>query len=165
VPAIRGPFDRARGTVTLAAESIATILPGVVVDGLEALDVVPEVDVESGLRSTVWGAGVSTTSRRLAAIKRIVAQLFPENAYRGLFSYRVVSQSGERLNLQAERVSMEMPDLKRVRVRPGLPGCKAQHALGSLVLVGFVEGFDVAASFAVLAAIALLTAEILKVTR
>ena len=59
--------------------------------------------------------------------------------FRGVFEYRVVTQSGERLNLQPVRVSLGMPDLQRVYVRPGVPGVKAMHTLGSRVLVGFVD--------------------------
>ena len=33
-----------------------------------------------------------------------------------------------------------MPDLQRVRVRPGVPGCSADWPLGSMVLVAFVDG-------------------------
>lgn len=139
VQATRGPLDVARGTVTLAAEEIATILPGIRVDGIEAVDVVHEVGAGTGLRSTIWGSGISATSRRLNAIRRIVEQSIPDYIYHGIYEYRIVTQEGERLNLQPVRVSIGLPDLRRVPVRPGIPGAKAEHALGAQVLVAFVN--------------------------
>ena len=59
--------------------------------------------------------------------------------YRGVWSYRVVAQTGERLDLQAERASSGMPDLQRVRVRYPA-GVKSDHSPGSMVLVAFVDG-------------------------
>ncbi len=57
-----GPVDRARRMVTLASDTLAAILPGLVVDGMTAVDVQHEVTPD-GLRSTVWGSlGPSTTS-------------------------------------------------------------------------------------------------------
>ncbi len=135
-----GPVDRARGTVTLASESIAKILPGVVVDGLEAVDVAHEMTAKGGLRTTIWGAvGPLNTTRALAAFRVIFDQLDPNRKYRGTTEYRVSTQEGERLNLQPIRVSSGMPDLRRVYVRPGMAGLKTKAALGARVLVGFID--------------------------
>jgi len=135
-----GPVDRARGTVTLATDLIATILPGTVVDGLEAVDVEHVLSVKGGLRSTIWGAnGLGKTSRRLAALRALLEQLDPFRRFRGVTEYRVVTQTGQRINLQPVRVSTGMPDLRRVPVRPGVSGCNSNVALGSRVLVGFVD--------------------------
>jgi hypothetical protein len=134
----RGPVDKARGKVTLAAESIAKILPGLVVDGLSAVDVQHDVSPDGGVRSTVWGAR-GGTSRRLDALAEILAQLDPSAPYRGVSEYRVESLTGDRFNLTPVRVSSTMPDLGRVVARPGLPGCKGAAKLGSRVLVGFVD--------------------------
>ncbi len=133
-----GPVDVARGTVTLAAESIAGILPGLVVDGLEAVDVVHEVSAEHGLRSTIWGEQ-GGGSRRLAAFRSLLEQIDPHAKFRCPTEYRVVTLEGERLNLQPVKVSTGMPNLPRVLVRPGVSGCRADVALGSRVLVGFVD--------------------------
>jgi hypothetical protein len=134
-----GPVDRARATVELAAESIAALVPGITVEGIEAVDVLHEL-TPAGLRTTLWGAGIAATSRRLAAWRRIFEQLDPSRRYRGVFEYRIVTQDGERANLQPIRVSLGMPDLQRVFIRPGVPGARADHALGSRVIVGFVDG-------------------------
>ncbi len=138
-PATRTAVDLSRGTVELAAESLAGLVPGVVVDGLEAIDVHHELG-DARLRTLVWGAGVSDTSRRLAAQRRLLALLLPDYKFRGVHEFRVVSQEGERVNLQPVRASAGMPSLRRVRVRPGIPGASAKITLGTLVLVTFIDG-------------------------
>lgn len=131
--------DLARGTVTLASESIVNILPGLVVNGLEAIDVEHEYSAKGALRSKIWGRRGVGNSRRLAALRVILDQLDPDRAFRGLYEYRIVTQEGERLNLQPVRVSTGMPDLRRVFVRPGIPGVSALYSLGARVVVGFVD--------------------------
>lgn len=137
--ATKGPLDRARGTITLASEKIAKILPGVVVEGLEAADVLHEMSAKDGLRSTIWGKLADARSRRVEALRRIMDQLDPDRPFRGVTEYRVVLQSGDRLSLQPVRVSTGMPDLERVTMRPGVSGCSSTVALGSRVLVGFAD--------------------------
>lgn len=136
--ATRGPYDPSRGVLDVAAESIVSLVPGVVVDGVEAVDVIHELTPDK-LRTTIWGSRAAGTSRQLAAMRRLFEQLDPRARYAGLHSYRVVSLDGERLNLQPERASQGMPDLRRVRIRPGVQGCKGETALGSMVLVAFVD--------------------------
>lgn len=132
-----GPVDLARGTVTLASESIATILPGLVVDGLTAVDVEHECTPE-GLRSKVWGAR-GASSRFVSNFKAILDQLDPDRAFRAPVEYRVTSLTGDRINAQPVRASLGMPDVTRVLARPGLPGCKGNAKLGSRVLISFIE--------------------------
>lgn len=130
--------DLALGKIELADELIAALVPGAIVAGLEAVDVVHEFS-PAGLRTTLWGKGIASTSRRLTALRRIVDQLDPGRRFRGLYEYRVVTQDAERLNLQPVRVSTGMPDLQRVPVRPGVPGTRADVTLGTRVLVGFID--------------------------
>lgn len=133
------PIDRAGRRLVLAADVLAPLVPGAVVDGLEALDVVHNVDPESGLRTTVYGKGIATTSKLLDAYRKMLDQLDPDRAFRGTFEYRVVLLSANRVDLQPVLVSTGMPDLQRVPVRPGLAGAKSQLALGSRVLVTWVN--------------------------
>jgi hypothetical protein len=130
------PVDRARGKVVLATEQIATILPGVVVDGLTATDVQHDISAKSGIRSTVWFA---QSPGPLDSFRAIIDQIDPDRAYRGVTEYRVVTLSGNRLNLQPIRVGAGMPDLERVPVRPGVAGCHAELTLGARVLVAFID--------------------------
>ncbi len=68
--------DLARGKLVLASEKIATILPGLVVDGLTAVDVLHELGPD-GLRSTVWGTQTAST---LDTLRKIDEQLDPRRA-------------------------------------------------------------------------------------
>ncbi len=135
-----GPVDHARGTVTLARESIAAILPGVTVRGLTAIDVHHEVDAKGGLRTTIWGQLAPTdASRRLDAWRALFDALDPARPYRGVTEYRVLGLEGKRANLTPVRASSGMPDLKRVMAYPGVPGCEGSVRAGSVVLVGFIN--------------------------
>ena len=130
--------DLALGKLVIAADAIATLVPGATVDGLVVLDVVHTVHAGK-LRTTVYGARGSAASRLGSALGLVVDALTAELRYRGVWSYRVVAQSGELLDLQVERASCGLPDLQRVPVRYPA-GVKATHAMGSMVLVAFVNG-------------------------
>lgn len=133
------PLDKARHFVELASDSIAAILPGVVVDGMEAVDVEHSITPD-GLRSKVWGlANDAGDFRDLAAVRAVFDALDPNRKFRGVTEYRVVTRSGDRLNLQPVLSSIGMPTLARVKVRPGVAGMKAIVPLGSVVLVAFVN--------------------------
>jgi hypothetical protein len=133
------PADLSRRTVTLAAEQIAKLLPGAIVDGLEAVDVHHSIDSKGGLRTELWGSLAGGSSRTLEAFRKILDQIDPDRAFRGVTEYRVVTTSGKRLNLQPIRVSTGMPELRNVPAMPGVGGCDTDPALGSRVLVGFVD--------------------------
>ena len=130
--------DEAAARVVLGADELAGLIPGAVVDGIEAVDVLHEL-ADGTLRTTLWGDR-GASSRTGTAFARIVLALTAELRYSGLHSYRVVSQNGERLDLQVERASSGLPNLQRVRVRYGVPGATVEHTLGALVLVAFVDG-------------------------
>ncbi len=136
----RGPVDQANLTVALSGEAIATVLPGVVVDGLEAVDVEHTIG-GSSVRSVVYGARATAQFGTVeAALESAISRLLPWLRYaRGPFEYRVVTQTGEKLNLQPVLSSLGLGDLDSVPVRPGVPGVRADVALGSRVLVSFIN--------------------------
>jgi hypothetical protein len=140
-------IDTQLRVVRLGCETLAGLRPGVVVSGVQASDVVITQDPKR-IRATVYGM---QSSRTLAAFERLLTSLFPDLVYRGAFEYRVVTQSGDRLNLQPALVSTGLPDLSRVPMRPGVAGARNDVKLGSLVVVQFlnadpgrpvVTGFD-----------------------
>lgn len=135
--AAREPVDHAACVVVLAPETLTGLSPGVIVDGVTAVDVLHEL-TKGKLRTTVFGR-LGTTSRRLEALRRIFDQLDPARRYRGIYEYRVVTLEGDRLNLQPVRVSTGMPDLGRVPVSPGVAGASSTLVPGARVLVGFVD--------------------------
>lgn len=134
----RGRVDASAGSIELMADSIASILPGCICDGMIAVDV---VHVLSGnrLRSTLYGSAFGAVSKRLLAWSRLLEQLRPFDRYRGVWEYRVVAQNSDRLDLQAASTRFGLPDLRGVRVRAGIPGVRAENTIGSLVLVAFVN--------------------------
>ncbi len=137
--AVRLKTDLAQGTIELAPELVADLVPGSVVDGLEAVDI--EHSLDGGkVRTTVWGRGIAETTRLTTAFGRLIDSFTGHHKYFAPWDYRVVQVSGERFDLQTVRVSTGMPDLRLVPIRPGVSGCKAHPKLGSLVLVGFVNG-------------------------
>lgn len=127
--------DRDSGVVELhGAESLAVLVPGVVVEGLEALDVCHELE-PTGIRTVLF-------CRRQTgnAWRALIEAALPDLRFRGgPYEYRVVSRTGARLNLQPVRSSLGLPSLRRVRVRPGLPGMRSEPKLGACVLVSFVN--------------------------
>lgn len=133
------PVDRARATLVLASESIAQFVPGVVVDGLEAVDVQHELSAEGGLRTSLWGRRGAGSSRELEAFMRLMDLADPDREFRAIWEYKVDKQSGNRLDLKPVLASSGMPDLRRVSMRPGVPGAKADVMLGTRVLVAFIN--------------------------
>jgi hypothetical protein len=124
--------DSASQRIVVASDSVARLVPGAIVSGITSQDVRHVLTTE-GLRTTIWGSLQSNSWRAL-----ILAAL-PQLRYAGIFEYRVVTQEGDRLNLQAVRSSLGLPDLRRVSYSPGIPGASSTVALGSIVLVGFVN--------------------------
>lgn len=131
-------IDRARATVRLATDKIADLLPGAIVEGIEAVDVEHELSPD-GLRTTIWGAQGKGEPREVAALRKVIEQIDPHRSFRGVWEYRVATLSGKRLDLQPQRVSTGMPVLQRVPVRPGVAGCEATLTLGARVLVTFID--------------------------
>lgn len=131
--------DPAARVVTLAATtSLAGVEPGATTEYGAAVDVEVSLGPE-GIRARL-SAAPSAPSRRIAAMAKLLDALDPNRKFRATAEYRVISQSGERLNLQPVRSRADLPDLARVPVRAGIPGAKAQHALGSQVLVAWLDG-------------------------
>jgi len=130
--------DRALGVVGLDTDDLQQLVPGVRVDGQD-----PATDIEITLRSNKLLTSVyyaPRISRRLAAYADLFDALDPHRRFRATYEYRVVTQSSDRLDLQTVRRATGMPDLLDVPVRPGMAGLRADVALGSLVLVAYVDG-------------------------
>lgn len=139
IDARRVRVDQGVGVIVLAASELSDLLPGATVDGLTAVDVQHDLDAETGLRTTLYGSPWGY-SRRVEALRRLIRQLLPEYKWRGVYEYRIGQQSGERLSVQPIRTSAGLPSISRVKVRPGIPGARAEHTLGSQVLVSFIDG-------------------------
>lgn len=79
------------------------------------------------------------SARIRSALQRLARAALPEVPMHGLYEYRVVTSSsgGDFLDLQATVAGL--PDLARVPARPGAGGSRTSPALGSMVLVGFIN--------------------------
>lgn len=135
----RTRIDLRGQVVELATETLAGLVPGVIVGGLD-----PASDVEYVLEESRLTARVFAKTRRSARVelwRRIFSGLFPALAFGGTWEYRVVSPAvgDKRYNLQAARTASGMPDLARVPVRPGMSGLRAKIKPGALVLVVFAD--------------------------
>jgi hypothetical protein len=127
----------ARVVELAAVDSVAGLEPGAATEYGTASDVDLELS-DQGVRARLYAS--STPNRRAAALARLLAAHDPGARWRGLWEYRIVTQTGERLNLQPVRTRADLPDLARVPVRAGVPGVRAQHTPGSHVLVAFLDG-------------------------
>jgi hypothetical protein len=78
--------------------------------------------------------------RLFEAVRNIVAGLLEPTRYHALYRYRVVEMQNDRVALQAVSSAALLPDMQAISMKPGVSGCHAKLALGSVVLVAFVEG-------------------------
>ena len=111
-------------------------------DGFDAPLTVREVEIhvdDAGAYMLVWGGPDSAHDRLGDALGRFVDR---EQARRlfGHYRYRVSQMEGERVSLQAISQATGLPDTRYVDMRPGVAGAHADLALGSEVLVVFIEG-------------------------
>lgn len=132
--------DASRGTIELAPSSLAGLLPGVIVDGVTAVDVEHVLDAKK-LRTTIWGRRPDRDGDPVVgSIRRIVDSSTAHMKYFAVWEYRVVLRHVDRYDLQCTRASSGLPDLLSVRVRPGVAGIHAKPKLGSIVTVRFING-------------------------
>lgn len=81
------------------------------------------------------------TARVLEALRVLVREIMAPTAYHVPVRYRVVlASAGDRLELQIVRKVSGFPDTLPLSMQPGAPGAKGTPALGSMVLVQFIEG-------------------------
>jgi hypothetical protein len=134
----RTRVDKGARVIEIATEEIAALVPGVTVDGSGPASDVEYLLDENRLTVRVYSSG-TVVSRRLRALKRIIELLYPDIKYRGSYEFRVVRQTGERLDLQPVRVATGLSDLANVPIRPGVSGFRSNVTLGELVVVTFLD--------------------------
>lgn len=139
LPALVVSETPGRGLVTLAAESIAGLFPGVAVGGVVAATVRHEL-TPSALRTHVAASQAGLTDRTLEAVRRLVLHITRPHWFHGVYEYRVASVSGGYLDVVPADSRAGLPDLGNVPMRVGSPGGGGDPAEGSSVLVGFING-------------------------
>lgn len=85
--------------------------------------------------------GGRVKGKLLETVKALVRELTAHTAYHAPVRYRVVQVGPDgRLSLQIVRKASGFPDVLPVQLQAGMPGGKGKPALGSIVLVQFIEG-------------------------
>jgi hypothetical protein len=127
----------------------ALVLPGTQLSDPRFDGTITVVDVEhvfdaQGSRATVWCSANDVT--RLITACTVMVRELGKLAPMRIYEYRIQTQSGAKLNLQAvtnpDGSPSAAPDLVEVVVWPGMAGLSAEHNLGSNVLVAFIATPD-----------------------
>jgi len=136
-------YDPRSKLVELRVDSLASVSVGSVVSkSLDTPQTVRDLEVilDAGeLRIKAW-CGASGAQDRLAGIFRALVARSTDGALHGVYRYRVIRMSGDRIELQAVRKGAGLPNLIPLTVWPGLAGARMQPELGTEVLVQFIEG-------------------------
>lgn len=130
--------------VTLAVDDLRSIVIGSVLsEGLDEAQTVRELELVVGadaVRVKAWCGGAASSRGRLGDLLWSIVSRATDGRLFGLWRYRVVRMSGDRLELQAVRQGAGLPDILPISMWPGVAGVHAEPALGAEVLVGFIEG-------------------------
>lgn len=137
-------YDPRSRMVTLAVPDPRSVTIGSVLSQrLDAPQTVRELEltVQAGdLRIVAWCGGSESGAGLLPELLRSIVERASDGRLWGPWRYRVVSQAGDRLNLQAVRKAAGLPDVLPVSMWPGIAGAHSEPTPGSEVLVEFVEG-------------------------
>ncbi len=136
-------WDPLQQRATLSTDAI--VLPGTVLNdprfdgGITVRDVELVFDA-AGTRATAWCSSVAIT-RLVSALTHMVRELGALSSMKS-FQYRIVSQSGASLTLQAvenpDGTPSEAPDSTNVVVWPGMQGLSAVYKSSSFCRVVFL---------------------------
>jgi hypothetical protein len=130
----------------LAIDDLASLHIGSIVsdERLDGPQVVRDFEVStrdnSPLRASVWFGGLPSEPGRLAGLMRAIIRRTTAGELPGCYRYRVVTMNGDgRVDLQAVRKQAGVPDLRSCAQWPGVPGTTPTLALGSEVIVQFID--------------------------
>jgi len=136
-------FDQGTKKVMLAADDLTAVQVGYQLDiddqGTFLIRELTLSATDEGVTFTGW-CGPGTQRSRLAGVLSDMVEAVAAKRLFGMWRYRVSRQSGDRLELQAINPDAGLPDLLPISMWPGTSGSHAEPALGSEVLVQFVEG-------------------------
>jgi hypothetical protein len=135
------------------AQALALLAPGDSLAGIEPGRTITDerlaepltareirVDVSgSGVRVTAWCHATQGPGRGATAMAAIVSQATPVKLW-GKYRYRVFRMAGDRVEAQAASKAQGLPDVVPVTQWPGVAGAFAELAMGSEILIEFIEG-------------------------
>lgn len=137
-------YDPRERLVTLTADDPSVIgIGSVLTEHLDVPQAVRDLELEvtnEDLRIYAWCGGTEAGRGRLAGLIRSIVQRATDGRLWGPYRYRVVRMAVDRVELQAVRRAVGLPDVLPVSMWPGIPGAYAQLTPGAEVLVEFVEG-------------------------
>lgn len=128
-----------RALITIAPDSLATLVPGAQLEGLEAYSVRIELS-PTELRAHIWGELVSPGDRLIGAMRSMIELFTARTAYHAPYEYRVISSSNGYCDLRPVRSAKGLPDLSNVPMRAGVPGGGGEPMVGSTAHVSFSDG-------------------------
>lgn len=124
--------------ILVAAESIVGLVPGAIVEGIEAATVRHELTPKT-LRSHVYGE-IGTWERGIGALRAIIRAVTHETTYHRRYEYRVLDATSAYLDIAPARAALGLPELRNVPMRLGSPGAFGTPSAGSLCDVMFLDG-------------------------
>ncbi len=140
-------YDARARMATLGTRDPGRIVIGSILSAhLDVPGVVRELQIradESELRIVAWLGGSDGGAGKLATLMREIAVRATDGHLFGTYRYRVVRMApgdAGRVELQAVRKIVGLPDIAPVSVWPGVAGVHAELAAGAEVLVCFVDG-------------------------
>jgi uncharacterized Zn-binding protein involved in type VI secretion len=137
-------YDPRARVATLGTSDPGRIAIGaILVDQLDQPGTIRELHLratEDELRVIAWLGGSESGAGRLAGLMREIAVRSNDGQLHGTYRYRVVRMAGERVELQAVRKLIGLPDIAPVSMWPGVADTHAQLQLGAEVLVCFIDG-------------------------
>lgn len=128
-----------RAAITIAAESLAGLVPGATLEGLEAATVRHELS-PAGLRTHIAAHVDGLGDRLLGALRRAVEAVTRRSFYLGQYEYRVTGTTGGYCDLAPVARSLGLPDVANVAMRSGVAGASGEPATGTVALVAFING-------------------------
>ncbi len=137
-------YDSRGRLVTLAVDDLRSVgIGSVLSEGLDAPQTVRELTLvvtPEEVRVVAWCGEQEAAGSRLAGLIRSLVERITDERLWGLWRYRVVRMSSDRVELQSVRQRVGLPDILPIAMWPGVAGAHAELAPGAEVLVEFIEG-------------------------
>ena len=135
------PGDR---VLRLAMDDLRSVgIGSVLTEGVDESRTIREMEIRvTGDDAVIiaWCGGSDESADRVGDLLAAFVASEASRTLVSLYRYRVSQMDGERVKLQAISRAAGLPDLLPVDMLPGVAGAHAELALGSEVLVSFVEG-------------------------